>query len=411
MLFRNIKHHLPILKQIYLGINNGTETGVIDIFQDAPQLEQVFLYGPTTADISLPWPQIKTFINRDPLVCNGKPNYPVMSESSIVDLRVLRVTHQDLLAFWPERTLRYLETLHLDFMSRVGGTPGTDHDNFLGSLTLPKVSTISVTNYPGKLLPALFALMSRSFSGTSYMLTTLKLCHSLTFIELLSLSRVATSLETLVTCLPLSADSEGLLQLAFCPESHYSLRLPNLQKLHFFVTEEYHILTVSQIKGLTQIAETRCEIVETRNRQHPPLWKVRRLKDFRVVFPSAWECIVGQEALEAKRQYSLSPKSIQRIEFIADWLGPTDLNMVIKLFKHSHGSPLTHKNARKKRWFARFRGVEDDMCDIFNVAELYVCDDCRSTIAVGIYMSSMAGIRDPSLPVRSLPRQLPWSGQ
>ena len=118
MLFRNIKHHLPILKQVYLGFHHGTKTGVIDIFQDAPQLEQVFLYGPMITDISLPWLQIKTFINSNSLVCNGKLNYPIMSESSIIDLRVLNITHQDLLAFWPEWTLQYLKTLYLGCMSK-----------------------------------------------------------------------------------------------------------------------------------------------------------------------------------------------------------------------------------------------------------------------------------------------------
>jgi len=89
--FQNIRHHLPILKQLYLGIFN-TETDIIDLFQDAPQLEQVFLYGKMKADIRLPWPQIKTFINKNPLVRNGNPNFAVMSESPIVDLRLLNIT-------------------------------------------------------------------------------------------------------------------------------------------------------------------------------------------------------------------------------------------------------------------------------------------------------------------------------
>ena len=281
--FRNIKHHLPILKQLYLRIY--TETDVIDLFQDAPQLEQVFLYGETEADIRLPWPQIKTFINKNPLVRNGNPNYPVMSESPIVDLRVLNVTHHDLLNLWPERTLQYLETLHLGYSNIYREAPT---DNFLGSLTLPKVSTIRVTNYSGNLFPPLFALLSRSFSGSSCMLSTLELFHPLTARELVSLSQVATSLENLVARLPgpLPDDCEGFLRLAFRPESNTPPLLPNLQKLHFFLKGGCYqagTLTDDRIEGLTQIAETWCEIEEPRNCQHPPLGKIRRLQDFRIV--------------------------------------------------------------------------------------------------------------------------------
>lgn len=307
--FRNIKHHLPILQQLYLGISNGTETDVIDLFQDAPQLEQVFLYGEMKADIRLPWPQIKTFINKNPLVFNGNPNYPVMTESPIVDLRVLKVTYHNHLTFWPERTLQHLETLHLGYNSIYG--PGAD--NFLGSLTLPKVSTITVTSYPpGKLFSALLALISRSFSGSSCMLSTFELCHLFTSRELVSLSKVATSLENLLTRLPLSPDSEELLQLAFRPESNTPPLLPNLQKLHFFVIRnccEAETLTDGRIEGLTQIAETRCEIEGPRNCWHPPPGKVRRLQDFRIVFPNARECHAGQEALEAKRLYCILSQS------------------------------------------------------------------------------------------------------
>jgi hypothetical protein len=52
-----------------------------------------------------------------------------MSESPIVDLRLLTVTHHDLLTFWPERTLQYLETLHLDCRNMNEGAPGTVDEN------------------------------------------------------------------------------------------------------------------------------------------------------------------------------------------------------------------------------------------------------------------------------------------
>jgi hypothetical protein len=74
------------------------------------------------------------------------------------------------------------------------------------------------------------------------MLSTLELCHPLchplTSRELVSLLRIATSLETLVTHLPMSADSEGLLQLACCLRSNIPPLLPNLRKLHFFVVKK-----------------------------------------------------------------------------------------------------------------------------------------------------------------------------
>jgi len=320
-------------------------------------------------------------MNTDLLVCNGNLN-PVMSESPIVDLRLLNVAHHDLLTFWPERTLQHLETLHLDCRNTDERAPGAG--NFLGSLTLPKLSTIRFTGYSGKLLPALFALISRSLSRSSCMLTTLELCHPLTSTELVSLSRVASSLETLLTCLPLCADSAGLLQLACRPESNTPPLLPNLQKLHFFVVENYYLeddyLTDVQIEGLTQIAETRCEIEEPRTRQRPALGKLRRLQDFRIVFPNVGECNAGQEALEAKRPYSLSPRSIQRLKFLENWLESNFYN----LFNRSNGPPLTRKNTQKRLPFARFGGVER-ICHVEDVAELYVCDGYRSAVSIGIH--------------------------
>ena len=384
--FQNIRHHLPILKQLYLGIFN-TETDIIDLFQDAPQLEQVFLYGKMKADIRLPWPQIKTFINKNPLVHNGNPNFAVMSESPIVDLRLLNITDHDLLNLWPERMLQYLETLHLGYSNLYRGVPSTD--NFLGSLTLPKVSTIRVTSYSENLFPPLFALILRSFSGSSCMLSTLELCHPLTSRELVSLSQAATSLENLLANLPgpFPEDCEGFLQLAFCPESNTPPLLPNLQKLHFFLKGGGYragTLTDDWIKGLTQIAETRCEIEEPRNCQHPPLRKVRRLQDFWIIFRSVRECLAGQEALEAKRPYSLSPRSLQRLYFLEDWLGSSNLNIDIFRVINFRDLPLTRKNTRKRLWFPCFGGIEH-MCDVEDVAELYVHDGYHFSVPIGIY--------------------------
>jgi len=221
------------------------------------------------------------------------------------------------------------------------------------------------------------------------MLSMLELCHPLTSRELVSLSQAATSLENLLANLPgpFPEDCEGFLQLAFRPESNTPPLLPNLQKLHFFLKGGGYragTLTDDRIKGLTQIAETRCEIEEPRNCQHPPLRKVRWLQDFRIIFRSVRECLAGQEALEAKRPYSLSLRSLQRLYFLEDWLGSLNLNIDIFRVINFRDLPLTRKNRRKRLWFPCFGGIER-MCDVEDVAELYVRDGYRFAVPIGIY--------------------------
>jgi hypothetical protein len=142
--------------------------------------------------------------------------------------------------------------------------------------------------------------------------------------------------------------------------------------------------TDDRIKGLTQIAETRCEIEEPRNCQHHPLGKVRRLQDFRIVFRNVKECLAGQEALEAKRPYSLSPRSLQRRYFLENWLGFPTLNFDILQVINFRDLPLTRKNTRKRLRFACFGGIER-MCDVEDVAELYVRDGYRFAVPIEIY--------------------------
>lgn len=152
--FQRVKNNLPILRRLYLSIcdpENGTGSP-IDLFEVAPQLKMVHLNGPRVPeDVLLPLTQIERYVARSKHT--NSAGDVVISNSPLADLRMANLTLDDLLIYWPARSLDHLKYLHLDFGAPPNDAEDLDADNMLNSLTLPSICAIKITNYPDAILP------------------------------------------------------------------------------------------------------------------------------------------------------------------------------------------------------------------------------------------------------------------
>ena len=365
--FQRVKNNLPILRRLYLSIcdpENGTGSP-IDLFEVAPQLKMVHLNGPRVPeDVLLPLTQIERYVARSKHT--NSAGDVVISNSPLVDLRMANLTLDDLLIYWPARSLDHLKYLHLDFGAPPNDAEDLDADNMLNSLTLPSICAIKITNYPDAILPPLIDLLSRSMlPGTCLWKLEFSTYHLREFSdELPSLFRLTPCLMSLSMYLPSSYVLSWLIQ---DPYSDIPPLLPNLQHLYFFVATDCLDGTEHELR---QIAYTRCEIEDPKtSNNHAPYGQVRRLEDFRIIFPMTSLCHSELEILETKQTYFFSQESHARINILKDWMGV--INSLPTFFYYHELTPPKMIKLRRALELSRFFTAIESIC-VEDVRELYV---------------------------------------
>ncbi|KIM46711.1 hypothetical protein M413DRAFT_440300 [Hebeloma cylindrosporum] len=367
--FQRVKENLPILRRVYLSLSddeNGSGAP-IDLFEIAPRLRMVHIHGPKVEDVLLPLSQIKHYATRSEH--SNSAGDVLISNSPLADLRMANLTLNDLLKYWPARTLDDLKYLHLDFDAPPDDAEDLVGDNMLNSLTLPSICSIKITNYPDAILSPLTALISRSLlPGTCLWKLEFSTYHLREFAgeELTALFQLTPCLMSLSMYLP---SSYVLSWLIHRPDSDVPALLPNLQHLYFFVATDALDGTEYELR---QIAQTRCEIQDPKtSNNHAPYGQVRRLQDFRIVFPMTSLCHDGLELLEEKGSYFSNRESVARIESLKDWTGV--INSLPNFFYYNQQTPPKMIKLRRALELARFFTAIESVC-VEYVRELYQSD-------------------------------------
>ena len=362
---QRVKNNLPILRRLYLSIFND-ENGSgspIDLFEIAPQLKMVHLNGPRVPeDVLLPLSQIECYATR-----SKHANDVVISNSPLADLRMANLTLDDLLKYWPARSLDHLRYLHLDFAPAPYEAEDLDADNMLNSLTLPSICSIKITSYPDAIVAPLTDLISRSMlPRTCLWKLEFSTYHLRDFAaeELISLFRLMPCLMSLSMYLPSSYVLSWLIQY---PYSDVPALLPNLQHLYFFVATDTLDGTEHELR---EIAYTRCEIEDPKtSNNHAPYGQVRRLEDFRIIFPMTSLCHSELEILETKQAYFYDQESVARMAVLKDWMGV--VNSLPNFFYYHEITPPKMLKLRRALELQRFFTGIESIC-VEDVRELYV---------------------------------------
>jgi len=368
-LFQRVKNNLPILRRVYLSIGDDEHGSgsQIDLFEIAPRLKMVHVHGlRVPEDVLLPFSQIERYAIR--AQHTNRAGDLLVSNSPLVELRMANLTLDDLLKPWPARTLPHLRYLHLDFDAPPDDAEDLFTDNMLDSLTLPSICSIKITNYPDAIVAPLYSLLSRSLlPGTCLWKLEFSTYHLRDFAPeaLISLFRLTPCLMTLYMYLPCS---DVLSWLIHYPDSDVPSLLPNLQHLYFFVATDSLDGTECELR---QIAQSRCEIEDPKTRNnHAPYGHIRRLENFRIIFPMASLCHRGLEVLEDKQPYFSNEEAVARINSLKDWTGV--IHSLPHFFYYNHLTPPKMIKLRRALELARFFTGIESIC-VEHVRELYVC--------------------------------------
>ena len=276
---RKFKGRLPLLRKLTLSktsLRNHPSALIIDLFEHAPLLREVTLFGLYTHELLLPWPQVISFngsrINRtglSQLVANS------------LDLERLEIAGYSYGAGPRTATLRCLTSLKVKLEN-----PTITSNFFFGSLNLPNVEEIEVEEYQGDLLPHLITMLSRCPSPSMVRKLALKNILQEAPGDLASLLWLTPQLLELDLELPPIHD---LFELIIKPDS-FPL-VPMLETL--IIRTKAEDIWTKEIPA-TAIARSRCEIDDERSF---PAERRRILKTFRLIFSNPNSRLMAQTEL------------------------------------------------------------------------------------------------------------------
>lgn len=146
--FGRIKGRLPSLKVLTLHTRHHTEMPAIEMFEDAPQLQAVYVSGSIPGDLKLPFSQLRHYKER---FIWPQRIQAVVASPLLRTLSILELTDD---VIFPIVTMPCLLKLHVKFQYRA------DTDCF-ANLTTPAIEEIKAVSYRGNLIPSLTSLLSR----------------------------------------------------------------------------------------------------------------------------------------------------------------------------------------------------------------------------------------------------------
>jgi hypothetical protein len=146
--FGAVKGRLSSLKVLTLHTRHHTAMPAIEMFEDAPQLQAVYVSGLIPGDLKLPFSQLQHFKER---FIWPQRIQAVVASPLLRTLSMLELTDD---VVFPIVTMPCLLKLHVKFQYRA------DTDCF-ANLTIPAIEEIKAVSYRGNLIPSLTSLLSR----------------------------------------------------------------------------------------------------------------------------------------------------------------------------------------------------------------------------------------------------------
>ncbi|KAF8149417.1 hypothetical protein B0H34DRAFT_733683 [Crassisporium funariophilum] len=275
--FHKIKGRIPRLRALSLTLHNRLWGfhGVIDLFEEAPQLRQVSVVRLYTDEVALPWSQLTQY---EESTNNGGALNQVLMHA--VDLRTLEITAQR--SYYA--TVAMTTFPHLVSLSLKLGT--VDADEILDNLTLPAVRHIRIGPYHENLAPHLTALITRS--PDPCLLQKLAYRTATQFSQdgdLAKLLQLTPGLVELDIAMPSQVD--------LCDLVMWRLGGPCIVPLLEVLLIHSSIEEITgKERSLRDIALSRCEKPTRRFG-----WAARRLRTFRLVFRDEESCQSAQNSL------------------------------------------------------------------------------------------------------------------
>ena len=252
-LFRGFKGRIPNLRilRVYLIANNVPK---VDVFENAPALRQVTLWGDSSVRVLLPWSQITYF--EEQLRGERVGNFvPLSSLRSLTNLYIDKPPYYGDESATPYRqtTLPNLRILkvktHTDKNLKVG--------LFLESLTIPAVEDMKILHM-APLIPHLVSMFSGSRGPSRLQRLTLGTIRLQTG-ELSALLLLTPHLVELDIGIPPTADL-----LRFIYGEGEVILVPMLQALYIRIPG-LTTVAVAQIEHFNTLARIRCELASSKD--------------------------------------------------------------------------------------------------------------------------------------------------
>ena len=146
--FGAVKGRLSSLKVLTLHTRHHTEMPAIEMFEDAPQLQAVYVSGTIPGELKLPFSQLRHYKER---FIWPQRIQAVVASPLLRTLSILELTDD---VVFPIVTMPCLLKLHVKFQYRA------ETDCF-ANLTIPAIEEIKAVSYRGNLIPSLTSLLSR----------------------------------------------------------------------------------------------------------------------------------------------------------------------------------------------------------------------------------------------------------